>query len=354
MNNSPTNHRYDGIQALRFFAALLVVVTHSTFYAAERLGVGKEIWHNGARGVDIFFIISGVVMVISSRRLIENEEGWKIFATKRLQRIVPLYWGATTFKVITVLLMSSLVLHAEMDWWTIFKSYLFIPSINLDGDITPFLGVGWTLVFEMFFYFVFAAALFFRKNIYVFAGAVLLVFSFASLLRGETFSPWWYLMDSIILEFYAGMVIGYFALKRKFWPSTFSILVGLLALAFLLLSTDIDHAPLPRFIWSGIPAAIIVWSVMSLEKYLHGRIPRGVMFFGAASYALYLFHPLIAPFAPMILSKLSLRSFPLSVLFSLAISMVAAAFIHRWIELPFNNLIYSYQQRLSKKPQESS
>ena len=353
MNNSPINHRYDGIQALRLLAALLVVVTHATFYAMERLGVGGEVWHNGARGVDIFFIISGVVMVISSRRLLEDEAGWKIFVTKRLQRIVPLYWVATTFKVVTVLLISSLVLHADMDWWNIFKSYLFIPSKNVDGDITPFLGVGWTLVFEMFFYAVFAAALFFRKNIYAFTGAVLLAFSLISWLRGETFSTWLYLMDSIILEFYMGMIIGYFALKRRFWPAAFALVSGLLALAFLLLSADIDNAPLPRFIWSGIPAAVVVWSVMSLEKYLHGRIPRGVMFFGAASYALYLFHPLIAPFAPVVLSKLSLRSFSLSVLCSLAVSMVAAAVIHRWIELPFNNIIRSYSQRLSEKPQES-
>ena len=351
MNNSPINHRYDGIQALRFLAALLVVITHATFYATERLGGGEFVWNNGGRGVDIFFIISGVVMVISSRRLIENKDGWKLFVTKRLQRIVPLYWGATTFKVVTVLLMSGLVLHANLDWWNIFKSYLFIPSKNIDGEIVPFLGVGWTLVFEMFFYLVFAAALFFRKNIYTFVGAVLLVFSAASLFRGETYSPWWFLMDSVILEFYMGMVLGYFTLKRRFWPSQLSVVACLLALAYSLLSADLLQ--LPRFIEAGIPAAIIVWSTISLEKHLHGRIPGAVMFFGSASYALYLFHPLIAPLAPTILKKLSIVNFPLSVLCSLAIAMVAAAAIHQWIEKPFNNIILNYSPKPSEKIQSS-
>lgn len=349
MYSSPVNHRYDGIQALRFFAAFLVVLTHSTLYAIDRLGTGGELWHNGARGVDIFFVISGVVMVLSSRRLIDDPNGWKTFVTRRIQRIVPLYWIATTFKLVVVLLAAGLVLHAGMEWGTILKSYLFIPSKKLDGEIAPFLGVGWTLVFEMFFYLIFAAALFLKKNIYAFVGVVLLAFSFASVFRGESYSAWWFLTDAIILEFFMGMVIGYFALKRQFWPSKLSAIAGVAALAFLLFSANINIAPLPRFIWSGIPASIIVWSVMSLEKHIHGRVPRWVIFFGSASYALYLFHPLISPMAPAVLNKLSLQSFPLAVVCSTAIAMISAAIIYQWIELPINNAIRSYSKQSSKQ-----
>ena len=46
---------YDGVQALRFVAAMLVVVTHSTLYASERLADGgPEVWDFGAIGVEIF------------------------------------------------------------------------------------------------------------------------------------------------------------------------------------------------------------------------------------------------------------------------------------------------------------
>ena len=331
------SYRFDGIQALRFLAAIMVVFTHSFFYASERLGQGEFSWSMGAKGVDIFFVISGFVMVVSSRFLVSSEGGSKIFLRKRLIRIVPLYWVATTFKVAVILLMASLVLHAELDWWVIVKSYFFIPSQNVDGEIKPFLGVGWTLVFEMFFYLVFSISLFLRKNIYQFVGVVLLVFSILSLFRGENYSPWWYLMDPIILEFYAGMIIGYFTLKNKFIPSVLSVGTLIVSLAYLFFSSN--ALGLPRILESGFPSAMLVWSVISLEVYLQGKIPRSIMFLGAASYALYLFHPLVAPLAPVILKKLSIGTFPVSVLLSITIAITAAVLVHRWFELPLTQLL---------------
>src|ERR1700730_16626449 len=80
------------IQALRIVAAGLVVVTHSTFYAFERLDRNFFVWQRGTRGVDIFFVISGFVMIYSSQKLLALPGGWKTFAERRIVRIVPLYW----------------------------------------------------------------------------------------------------------------------------------------------------------------------------------------------------------------------------------------------------------------------
>jgi exopolysaccharide production protein ExoZ len=85
------------IQALRAVAALLVVLLHAFETWGERVdpaapGVN---WDNGAAGVDIFFIISGFVMVISSRRLVDQAGAWLIFLRHRVVRIVPLYWLLT-------------------------------------------------------------------------------------------------------------------------------------------------------------------------------------------------------------------------------------------------------------------
>ncbi len=326
------NYRFDGIQALRFLAAIMVVFTHSIFYASERLGQGEFSWGTGAKGVDIFFVISGFVMVISSRALITDTNGWKIFLNKRLVRIVPLYWAATTFKLIVILLASSLVLHAQIDWWVILKSYFFIPSHNIDGEIKPFLGVGWTLVFEMFFYLTFSLSMLLGKNVYFFVGSVLLTFSTLSIFRGVNYSEWWFLMDPIILEFYFGMILGYLILKNKVMPKTPSIMVLILSLAYLFLSSNALN--LPRILESGIPSAMLVWSVISLEVYFQGKVPQPIMFFGAASYALYLFHPLVAPLSPVLLNKLAIGTVPISVLISVAIAMAVAAVIHRWFEIP--------------------
>jgi peptidoglycan/LPS O-acetylase OafA/YrhL len=64
-------------QALRAVAALLVVRLHAFETWGQRVdptarGVS---WDNGAAGVDIFFIIGGFVMVISSRRLADRGAG---------------------------------------------------------------------------------------------------------------------------------------------------------------------------------------------------------------------------------------------------------------------------------------
>jgi len=125
MNNNINYYKYDGVQALRFLAAAMVLVTHSFFYASERLGGNVLSWVTGAKGVDIFFIISGFVMVISSRNLISQGDGWRTFLQHRLIRIVPLYWTATSAKLLIVILMSGLALHSKFDLWVVMKSYFF-------------------------------------------------------------------------------------------------------------------------------------------------------------------------------------------------------------------------------------
>src|SRR5271156_3493356 len=76
MSRRPT---YLGLQVLRVMAAVLVLITHSGFYASERLDRSFTYWETGAAGVDLFFVISGFVMVYSSVNLIGNPKGWLVF-----------------------------------------------------------------------------------------------------------------------------------------------------------------------------------------------------------------------------------------------------------------------------------
>jgi len=81
--------KYDGLQVLRITAALMVVVTHSTLYASERLDRHFGVWERGATGVDIFFVLSGFVMIYSSQRLFGDPKGGRylpsvaLFASSR-------------------------------------------------------------------------------------------------------------------------------------------------------------------------------------------------------------------------------------------------------------------------------
>src|SRR3546814_17001958 len=73
------------IQYLRAFAALAVVI----FHAAERTGHHFAI---GAAGVDVFFVVSGfIMMAISDRRPTRP----LTFLRDRILRIAPSYWLVT-------------------------------------------------------------------------------------------------------------------------------------------------------------------------------------------------------------------------------------------------------------------
>lgn len=111
---APSVHRYDSIQALRFIAALLVVVTHSTFYAADRLDPDFFVWKGGTVGVDIFFVISGFVMMITASPFQRIPGGWRYFAMRRITRIVPMYWIATTAKIATLVVLPGVAINSAL------------------------------------------------------------------------------------------------------------------------------------------------------------------------------------------------------------------------------------------------
>ena len=207
--------RYDGVQVLRCVAAGLVVTTHATFYAGERLGAGDVLWDGGVKGVDIFFVISGFVMMLAARRLGDAPDAWWRFLVQRVVRVGPLYWIATTAKLAVLMLASRYVLHAAIDWTSVAKSYLFLPSRNVDGRIEPLLGVGWTLTYEMFFYALFTLALWLRAGLLTAMAPALLGLALSSTLRPPHFSPWLVYCDPIILEFLFGMVVGWACMNGR-------------------------------------------------------------------------------------------------------------------------------------------
>lgn len=340
--------QFDGVQLLRFVAAAMVVVTHSFFYAQERLGTAEN-WTLGARGVDIFFVISGFVMVLSSQKYVGTKTGWREFICQRIARIVPLYWLATSFKVLVMLLSATLAFHADLDFLKIAASYFFIPYKKPSGVIETFHGVGWTLVFEMFFYCVFSLALFLRTNIYIFVGAIMAICAAISLVRPTDYSVSQFLFDPIVLEFLFGMLIGRYALLGIFIPTRPAIAIAAVTF-FLLLFMNWGNG-VPRLFSAGIPAAALVFSVVSLERFLNHRIPRFLVFLGAASYSMYLAHPLFLPAIPTLLNKTNISIAAVSVGLSIVPAIIGAAVVYRFIETPATRFA---QRLICKYPRQVS
>jgi peptidoglycan/LPS O-acetylase OafA/YrhL len=333
------NAQYEGIQALRFVAALLVVLTHATFYVSERLIDGYPVWTAGASGVDVFFVISGFVMVVSSQSLMGRPDGASQFLLRRLSRIVPLYWVATSVKLAAVLAVPVAVLNAGLDPVHIVASYLFLPWWDGSGKLQPVLGVGWTLNFEMFFYAMFALAMALRVSPVKFVGVLFTALSVLAFFRQPDWPPFAFWLDTIVLEFVAGMVIAQLALRGVTMPPLAA--AALLVAGFVLMFQDWgDGLPVQAraLVW-GLPATAIVAAVVSLEPLLRSRVPKSAMRLGDASYALYLFHPLVAPIAPAVLAKAVLPIAWLSIGLSIAISVAVSLAVYLWFERPTTDFL---------------
>lgn len=338
--------QYDGIQALRFVAALMVVLCHATFYTSERLVADYPVWGKGGSGVDIFFVISGFVMAISSQSLIGRSDGWRTFVSRRVVRIVPLYWMALLLKLAILAVLPSAALHSAADPNSVLASFLFLPSFNGAGELKPFHGVGWTLNFEMFFYAMFALGMALRIQPMKFVLGVFMICCGFAIFRTDAWPALAFYADTIVLEFGFGMLLAHAISRGLKLPVRYC--VALIGVGFFGLVHDFfEGDALWRPIVWGIPALMVVTGIACMNEVLRGRVPRWLLGLGAASYALYLFHPLLGPLVPAILAKLDLVSAPLSITLIVLLSIIVTWFIHLWVERP---MTASVKNRLAPNP----
>ena len=140
------------IQVARGVAANLVVFSHLFFVESKYMigGVLPPFTLYGISGVDLFFVLSGFIMVAVAGRDIGPIE----FLWRRATRIYPTYW-LVSLAVLAVAIVAPTIVNSSIQVpISLWRSFLLIPDRTL-----PLLAVGWTLVHEMYFYLVFAIIL---------------------------------------------------------------------------------------------------------------------------------------------------------------------------------------------------
>ena len=277
------------LQILRGIAAVLVLLRHSSKFA---LGEDSHLaFPVGQAGVDVFFVISGVVIYLTGRNL-----SWDVFARRRLARIVPLYWAILLVAVCASFLpimlgMSALPLNGGAETWNIISSFLFIPSFDENHDIYPLIVAGWTLNFEMYFYAICTLVLLFAPrrlvlmlvSATVLAGIALGAVLFWANGQAVTFPPMILLLP-IAAEFVAGMWIAHFWNGGARTSSRTNIVLLVLAIVWLALApTAGPFTPWRPLAW-GIPAIAIVWALLSMENRVSFARWRTALLIGDASY----------------------------------------------------------------------
>jgi exopolysaccharide production protein ExoZ len=292
-----TSTQLKSIQVLRAVAALGVLTLHAATEKVTHIGGDPGPFRNfllGAAGVDLFFVISGFVMVYSSEALFGRSDGPRKFFLRRLARIAPLYWVMTLAVILYIYVVHGAKLWELYSPASLIASFLFWPYPRMDGYAFPVHLLGWTLNFEMFFYVVFAAAIMLPRR----AAVATVCITFAVLVIVGRYValplPFGFWSNSIILEFCLGMLIAAAYGEGVRLPPTAAWGLGIIAvLGFAAAATPNGEW---RVLFWGLPSAALVASCALAASTWHpGAAGRFFGLLGDASYSLYLVHPLAFP-----------------------------------------------------------
>lgn len=257
--------RLDNLQVLRGIAAVMVLLLHGTYGILP-----------GNFGVDIFFCISGFIMVYVT------QQSTKDFFAKRLIRVVPLYWYATLqrFVLLWVCYKFGIENPDRRDLSSFASSLFFLPNNG-----APMQSLGWSLYYEMAFYALFALACFIsKKNRAIIAFAEMAVVVLVALFFKADYS--------MLLELAGGMA-AFNLLKRLYelptswnWRLIFGA-ASVVAFAALVLTEKFELLEgVPRFIRYGALSFIFVVTFVKATQNL--KLPKPFVLCGDISFSLYL------------------------------------------------------------------
>jgi exopolysaccharide production protein ExoZ len=303
------SHKSSALQAARGVAALLVVVCHVSAFVGQE----PSLWHRygiylwlrgGALGVQLFFVLSGIVIFTAHRDDFGRPSTAPSFYWKRFRRIYPLYWIFFLLTVLSHFLTANSRPDRQSDPFVLLSGVVLIHLFSIQTNMV----VAWTLFDEVLFYLVFSALLFHRK------------------------------IGTILLLLWMGASLFFFAPTGTYWPALFTpnhLLFGLGILVALLLGSPPLQAPSPPQIrvetasapesrdatyakvlcWigilvfaacvilagpfereisvrlaAGVGAAAFLFGAMVLESHGSFDAPAWLVFLGDASYSIYLAH----------------------------------------------------------------
>lgn len=242
---------FDSIQALRGITALFILLEHIRFLNC------------GAFGVDIFFCISGFMILFSTH------SDSRFFLRKRLIRILPLYYLMTLGTFLLLLLFPRMFEQTRANPVFLLKSFLFLPFDIGGGVLQPLMRIGWTVNCEIFFYFLFSIAMrISHKYRGLYCGLFLLAFVAAARLLPSPPAFLAFYGNPVMLEFLLGMICygaarGLYRLYRSRKLSRFCLCftIPLLAVGFPVLALTKQTVNILGFrrllVW-GIPTFLIV------------------------------------------------------------------------------------------------
>lgn len=288
------------IQALRGVAVLGAVLFHSQ--VIERKYSGGDFLlpgflRFGQSGVDLFFVISGFVMVtVTKGRFASNRETMR-FLWGRLARIYPTYWFYFFLTLAVFLVRPDWVNSSQERQADLVRSLFLLPD-----DRLPLVMVAWSLIHELWFYLVFTVMLRFNErlllpSLLLWGTIIMVVNMFVTV--DELSAGLRIALHPYSLEFTVGALAALFVHSdhTRIFSSRKALLIALVVvsagLSLVYTHNVLRGVVLRRAGVIGALYGLLVLSLAASEKETQVSIPRPLQLLGDVSYTVYLSHVLV-------------------------------------------------------------
>ncbi len=305
-------HRLESIQVMRGIAAFLVLIFHMDAMFREGAPRSKEVfafWSRGFAGVDMFFVISGFIMVYVTQSFMPSIKAAVAFFYDRVTRIYPLWWLSAFIMMAYFYTAYGQVAAPDKASGSAVLPHIVKSLLLLPQEADPVLGVGWTLIHEMLFYILFAIGLIFSRKVLplwliVWAAIIIACGLTMDILPGRAKTMPQLFISPLNLEFIMGAFIALW-MARSNVPGSGSnslrvstIIFGLGLVFFMIAMLSHVGGKGSEFTWKrvgtyGLPCAMMIMGIVGLER--HGKLsfPKFLIRLGDWSYSLYLLHIIV-------------------------------------------------------------
>ncbi len=329
------------LDALRGIAVILVVVFHLTMGREQ-----AKYFSVGVTGVDLFFVISGFVILLT----LEKVKRWEDFVLSRFSRLYPTYCFCVTFtacmmitkSILTTGTLSGISLGQYLANMTMFQTYLGISDID---------GSYWTMIVEMLFY-IFMLSIFLLKKL-----DSIEVIGFFSLipvfLYHLTLNTQYHIIHQAlgrylpIINHFPLFLAGILVYKIKFDRPNFLRYLGIVGCFMLQYNLFFDGGKSRFFIEQSFYGIMLLIYLLIVFIYTSNQLKfivnRASLFMGEISYSLYLLHQFIALeiIIPAAMNYAHIDFWVASFVIALPVVILLAALINRYIEKPMTRYIRS-------------
>lgn len=330
------------IEAARAIAAVSVALMHCgnlmrVDHFSGSVGLGG-LFSFGYIGVDFFFVLSGFIISYVHYNDIGIPSTVPRYLWRRLTRVYPIFWFCLLL-YIAASVAGQFVLgkpfSIDLGLGDILGTALLLPLSE-----PKYLGVAWSLQFEIIFYLAFCGLLVNRRF------GIVLLSAWSAYVLGVMMgvlpatNPQ-HFSSTHCLQFAMGVGIGILTKSRDFPCVTLRTLMIVIAALVAAVAYETRpglhaHADDGRIVL-GLASAAILWTLVELEKQSAITTPNWLYRFGSISYSVYLSHILFINLTFSLLAKGGLyHRLPEIAVFSIGLgsALAAASIVGYFVELP--------------------